>query len=117
VGVLRVLLVEDDLTTANALKFLLKSRGYEVTIAPTLAEALDRVGDSVDAVILDLMLPDGDGADLLAHIRRLNLPIRVVVTTAVSDSARIDNLKSLDPHRILRKPVDFPEILNGLLES
>ena len=78
----RVLLVEDDAGSANALRILLSHNGYEVIIAPTLGESMRKIDSSIDAVILDLMLPDGDGGQLLAHIRKSNLPIRVLVTTA-----------------------------------
>jgi two-component system KDP operon response regulator KdpE len=107
-------LVEDDPGSANALRLLLSYNGYEVILAPTLGESMRKIDPSIDAVILDLMLPDGNGDQLLAHIRKSKLPIRVLVTTAVSDGARIEQVKTLRPEGIFRKPIDLEELLRGL---
>jgi DNA-binding response OmpR family regulator len=108
-----VLLVEDDPTTVSALRRLLSSRGYDPTIATSLAEARALVDQSHDVVILDLMLPDGDGAGLLRHVRAAGLPARVVVTTGIDDPHRLADVRRLGPAALLRKPVD----LDGLLRA
>src|SRR5262245_24848007 len=69
-GKRRVLVVEDDESSRNALQFLLASSGWEVDLANNLAEALDLLKKSPpDSVVLDLMLPDGDGTLLLEYLR------------------------------------------------
>jgi DNA-binding NarL/FixJ family response regulator len=60
------------------------------------------------------MLPDGDGMLLLQHIRSQRLPIKVLVTTAVSDPSRMQLVQSLLPEKMLRKPIDLAELLRGL---
>jgi DNA-binding response OmpR family regulator len=107
-------LVEDDAGSARAMRLLLSHNGYEVIVASTLGEAMRKIDSSIDAVILDLMLPDGDGDHLLAHIRKSKLPVRVLVTTAVSDGVRMDQLKALRPERVFKKPIDLEELLRGL---
>jgi PAS domain S-box-containing protein len=68
---LRILLVEDHEPTRAALCTLLKRRGYEVSAAGTVAEALDmaETGGAFDLLISDLGLPDGTGYDLLGSLR------------------------------------------------
>jgi DNA-binding NarL/FixJ family response regulator len=60
------------------------------------------------------MLPDGDGAQVLEHIRRNHLRCEVVVVTGVSEPAWHKRVERLHPKRVLRKPVDVSQILSGL---
>jgi DNA-binding NarL/FixJ family response regulator len=62
-------------------------------------------------VILDLMLPDGNGGTVLSAIRAQGLSARVLVTTAVIDSDRLDQVRAMDPEVILQKPIDLPRLL------
>jgi CheY-like chemotaxis protein len=112
----RVLVVEDDPPTGHALELLLKHHRYDVVIVNSVVEALDRLSSGLapDAVLLDLMLPDGDGARVLEAIRARGLPSRVTVLTGVGDPDRIDRALKLKPHAVLQKPVEFPQILKEL---
>ncbi|MBV9658541.1 MAG: response regulator [Verrucomicrobia bacterium] len=66
----RVLLVDDHLDTCLGMKLLLRRRGYEVTIAHTVAEALATAeGGKFDLLISDLGLPDATGFDLMQKLR------------------------------------------------
>ena len=65
----RLLLVEDDRATYAALRGILTQRGWEVVIATTVAEALEAIKSELDAIILDLILPDGEGEVLLRQLR------------------------------------------------
>jgi CheY-like chemotaxis protein len=71
-----------------------------VTAAATLAEAMERLADEPDAVLLDLMLPDGSGAQVLRHIREHGLSARVAVTTGTSDEHMLREVKGLKPDAI-----------------
>jgi DNA-binding response OmpR family regulator len=84
-----VLVVEDDADIAEAISMRLVDDGYRVHVAGTRAEAAAALGgnggsaaDAVDLVVLDLMLPDGDGLDLLRDLRRdparAGLPVLIV---------------------------------------
>lgn len=66
-----------------------------------------------DCIILDLMLPDGDGAVILRKVREDKFPTCVVVTTGCTDRERLDEVEQLRPERLLRKPVDFSQVLSG----
>jgi CheY-like chemotaxis protein len=110
----QVLLVEDDPTSANALRVLLTMHGCEVTIARSLEQGLDLLRTNPSAIVVDLMLPDGDGIEILARVREANLPIKVVVTTAVGDPARLAAVHRLKPECVLRKPIDLGELLRAI---
>jgi DNA-binding response OmpR family regulator len=109
-----VLLVEDDLVSASALTTILTRRGFNVIHAATVAEGLTQLSASPDTVILDLMLPDGDGAAVLQQLRDAGSSTRVIVTTAVHDDARLDAVRAMRPDVLLQKPIDLPSLLRVL---
>ncbi len=67
-----------------------------------------------EAVILDLMLPDGDGLTVLQKVRAEYPTIRVAVTTGVEDRQRLDEIQSLKPDALLRKPLELSDLLRAL---
>ena len=109
-----VLLIEDDPIAGNALRVLLTMHGCSVVIARSLEQGLDQLRSNPTAIVVDLMLPDGDGVEILTRVREANLPIRVVVTTAVGDPARLAAVHRLKPESVLRKPIDLGELLRAI---
>jgi DNA-binding response OmpR family regulator len=76
-----VLVVEDEPAIAESLAYSLRREGYGVTTAANLAQAEQSVGE-VDLIVLDLMLPDGSGFDLLATLRKLEHPPAVIILSS-----------------------------------
>ncbi len=109
-----MLLVEDDLVSASALRTILVRRGFDVAHVTTVAEAIAHLSDQPLFVILDLMLPDGDGRAVLETIRHAGMSTRVLVTTAVSDPERLRLVHALKPELVLQKPIDLTLLLNSL---
>jgi len=110
----RILVVEDDRTSRNALTALLRLSGYEVLNAATLMEGRALLADSPNCVILDLMLPDGNGSELLAYVRSHHLPINVIVTTGAIDWATKLSPPNATPDVIFPKPVDYRQLIDWL---
>jgi CheY-like chemotaxis protein len=109
-----VLLVEDDVPSANALRVILTMHGCEVVIARTLEQGLDLLRTNPTVIILDMMLPDGDGIEILIRVREANLPIKVAVTTAICDPSRLTAIRRYKPDGILSKPLDLGELLRAI---
>jgi DNA-binding response OmpR family regulator len=109
-----VLLVEDDPVTGSVLVAILRRRGHLVTLTTTVADGMKKLEENPQFVILDLMLPDGDGSTILQHIRRLQLPIRVLVTTAVSEPHRLREIHEMKPDLLLQKPIDLGRLIGAL---
>jgi len=108
--------VEDDLATYTALKGILTLRGWDVTVATTLEQAkiaIDAAKD-LNTVILDLMLPDGEGEDLLQELKTRPSQTMIVVTTGVDDAQRIADVEKLAPNVLLRKPIALAELLGAI---
>jgi CheY-like chemotaxis protein len=118
---MRTLIVEDDVSSRNALSSILTILGHEVAAAGTVADArklLDAVPQHAlpATILLDLMLPDGNGMDLLKDIRARKLPIRVAILTG-ADLPMIEQARQHRPDEVFTKPVDAPRLLQWLHET
>jgi DNA-binding response OmpR family regulator len=112
VGARRLLVVDGDSITCDALRRLLTPRGWHVDVAPTLRQAVHALDQNVYAwIVLDLALPDGEGIALLELVRQRGLANGVVLVTGVVDQARLDHATALEPNALLHKPVDFDQLL------
>jgi DNA-binding response OmpR family regulator len=86
-----------------------------VEVAGTVAHGIQILNDaSPQYLILDLMLPDGDGAKIMHEIRARGLGTTVAITTAISDPDRLKSVRQLDPAVLIRKPIDLVQLLRGL---
>jgi DNA-binding response OmpR family regulator len=112
----RLLLVEDEPSTAVAMAYLLRRNGFDVVLVGSVHDALSALGQpaAFDHIVLDLMLPDGDGASVLAHLRAGGLHVPVTVTSAVSDPDRLARVRALGARNVLRKPLEFADLLEAL---
>src|SRR5258705_1365622 len=82
-------IVEDDDSCRALLDKFLRVRGHVTGCAASLAEARSMLGGDCKRVILDLSLPDGEGTELLRHIRDANLPIKVAVAARDPGTGRL----------------------------
>ena len=81
----RILAVDDELQILRALKATLRAEGYEVITAANMEEGLDAAALSpMDAAIVDLLLPDGDGIELCRRIREWS-SMPIIVLSAVGE--------------------------------
>jgi two-component system response regulator PrrA len=108
---LRILLVEDDDDIRAALGRALTAQGVTVAAVARGADALGRLAEfAPDAVILDLGLPDLDGADVLAMIRSLG-EVPVLVATARDDEHEIVRLLNAGADDYIVKPYSAAQVL------
>lgn len=89
----RILVVEDEPAIAESIEFALNRDGFMVTIAQSLGEARSKLAD-IDLIVLDLMLPDGDGIELLQTLRQSGQPTAVLVLS--SRDAEPDRVAALE---------------------
>jgi DNA-binding response OmpR family regulator len=89
---MRVLLVEDSPRVARGLETALRTRGYEVICVATAAEAL--AAPPVDLVLLDLGLPDRDGLEVCAELRRRGDVAIIMVTARGAERERVNGLRT-----------------------
>ena len=109
---MRVLLVEDDSATARSIELMLKSAGYVVDITDLGEDSLE-IGKFYDynIILLDLMLPDMDGYEVLRRLRSSKVETPVLI---LSGLAELDNkVKGLGfgADDYLTKPFDKRELI------
>lgn len=108
---MRVLIVEDDGALAGALAIMLRSRGDVPVVARSGMEALDLLAAvNTDIVILDLGLPDMDGASVLEKLRAWSA-VPVVVLSARHDAAQKVRALDLGANDYVTKPFNVDELL------
>jgi len=112
---LTVLLVEDDRELRATLREALQVEGYKVVASASAADAGSilanaRVADTLDLVLLDLGLPDGDGETLLARLRRDHSTPVIVISARHSDEPKV-RLLDAGADDYLVKPFSVSELL------
>lgn len=109
---MRILIVEDELKTANYLRTGLSESGFTVDVADNGEDGLHlALNHHYDLIILDIMLPKKDGFSILVEIRRKYPDVRVLFLTA-RDNVE-DKVKGLEAGAddYLIKPFAFSELL------
>ena len=109
-----VLVVDDEPQILRALGVILRNAGYEVATAATKSEALDAVSvRPPDAMVLDLVLPDGSGVDVTSEVRTWSsLPI--IVLSAVGDEREKVRALDVGADDYITKPFGTEELLARL---
>jgi len=109
-----VLVVEDERSMARIMSASLQARGYQVIVARTGQDGLDRIAAEDPAVIiLDLGLPDLDGVEICRRVRQWTRAPIIVVTADGSEARKILALdEGADDY--VTKPFSMPELLARL---
>ena len=102
-----VLVAEDNTLVADAMRLLFEETGHRVTTAGTIVDVVAAaVSDSVDLLLLDLGLSDGDGLEVLAQLReRGALPRVNVALTGRDEPEVIERCRAAGCRDVLLKPV------------
>jgi two-component system, OmpR family, KDP operon response regulator KdpE len=107
----RVLVVDDEPQIVRGVRVILQNAGYRVEEATTKKEALDAVSvRPPDAIVLDLVLPDGNGVEVLAEVRRWS-QVPVVVLSAVGDEEQKVRALDAGADDYVTKPFGTEELL------
>jgi signal transduction histidine kinase len=107
-----ILVVDDEPLMLQSIRVMLSAQGYDVMTAGCGADAADCLGQgAVDLVLLDIMLPDMDGYELMGRITETYPDIPVIVITGhASTESAIAALRQ-GAYDYLRKPFEYEELL------
>jgi two-component system response regulator RegA len=111
----RVLVVDDDPVYADTLARALRRRGHEAAVAASGEAALQALREApYDAAVLDLRLATASGLHLIAPMKALQPPLRILLLTAYASIATAVEAIKLGATHYLAKPAGVAEILAAL---
>lgn len=108
----KILIAEDEAFIASLYKLNLEKQGVEVTIVGNGKLALDSIKkERFDMLLLDLMMPEMDGFEVLEYLKKNNIHIPTIVLTHLSQN--VDQKKCMDlgaKDYIIKADVDAPDV-------
>jgi len=108
----RILIVDDEPHICESLKLLLKRQGYDIYTANSGREAVDLLaGHPVDLLLLDMVIPDMNGYQIMDHVHQAGYDLlTIVITGNASIESAVSALKK-GAYDYLKKPFEYEELL------
>jgi DNA-binding response OmpR family regulator len=118
---LRILVVEDDTTLRGLLQRALSNAGYQVVTAVNGRVAMTLLGGSrFDLIVTDIYMPEGDGVELMTHLRTA-APALPTIAMSAGDSEQGDVMlgvvRHLGARHVLEKPFSLQLLLDAVGET
>lgn len=114
---LRILIVEDDITFSLMLSTWLKKKGFDVASSTRMEEGKKLIGkNKFDLILSDLRLPDGDGIELLRWMEESSFSIPVIVMTGYAEIQTAVQAIKLGASDYVSKPLNPQELLRKIEE-
>jgi DNA-binding response OmpR family regulator len=114
-GIMRILLIEDQIAVAELLRDALCRDGHDVSVALSGEEALDILpGYRPDAVFLDVLLPGMTGVEVLREIRARDTRLPVIVLSGCATDEEADALRGLGIQDLIQKPQTLTHLTEAL---
>lgn len=110
----KILLVEDDFALAMGTEYALQAEGYEVIHAGKIDDARKALEEEPDLILLDVMLPDGNGYDFCREVRSFNVQVPIIFLTAVGEEVNIVQGLELGADDYVTKPYRVKELLSRI---
>lgn len=107
---MKILLIEDNEMIIKALKYLLESHEFIVDVATTIKEAKESITSKYDLIILDVMLPDGNGLDFFKNY----VSIPALVLSAKDEEKDVVKAIDLGVQDYIIKPFRSMELLSRI---
>jgi CheY-like chemotaxis protein len=111
----RVLVVDDEPAIRALIAKIVERAGFPVDIARDGEEAIQMLGQALyDVLVIDLMMPNIDGYDVVNHLRDRGGPRPAIIVITAGDSSAIRLLDGSIVHSVVRKPFDI-DVLADLI--
>lgn len=112
-----ILVADDEVMVLNITCTLLRRLGYEVIPAQNGEEAVELYkaeGESIDLLLLDIMMPKLSGPAAAHMIREMRPDIPVLFCTGYSDDKTRDELSEIEGYDLIRKPLRIPGLVTAM---
>ncbi len=107
----RLLVVDDEESLAEFLRLLFEKEGYDVQTANSVEQARHQLGErNFDLVLCDILMPDGNGLELLKEIKAQNPGTAVIMMTAYASSKSAIEAMKLGAYNYISKPFNVEEL-------
>ena len=118
---MNLIIVDDHPLVRIGIRFMVEKGDKEcvfVAEADSVATAMEqlRLHDNIDLMLLDLMLPDGSGSEVLEYVKKHRPKIKVLVVSADNTEAAINRMLDLDVDGFIGKSVTDKELLTAIHE-
>ncbi len=115
---LKLLVVDDEDLFLDTLRKILEKYGYEPDISGSGEEAVEKIQQNrYDVILTDLKMPGASGMDVLKAARKRDSDTQVIVISAHRNAGNILEAMRLGAIDFLKKPIDAPSILPGIIDS
>jgi CheY-like chemotaxis protein len=119
----RVLLVDDEEMIRTMGKRMISAAGHDVTLADSGSSALHTYranAQEIDLVVLDLSMPEMDGAECFEKLREINPAVRVLICTGHGKRQDTEEMLARGARGMVRKPFDLDQLseaIDGALDE
>lgn len=115
-----ILIVDDNKTYGRLMSIMLSKEGFKVSVAETVAEAMDDLeAKSFDLIISDLVMPDNDGVDFMSLVK-LNpetKSIPIIIMSGYDTQDHVQGLKNLGAYAVLPKSMKDGKIVPTIKQA
>lgn len=114
---LPILIVDDDEPTQNLLRAVLRRHGYASEVASNGRQAIGRLGEKrYAAVILDMMMPEASGHEVIAFLGAAANAVPVIICSAAGQTV-LGGLDERVVRAVVRKPFDIDELVAAVTDA
>jgi DNA-binding NtrC family response regulator len=106
----RLLVIDDEPSVLDLLSLLFTEHGYQVDTASSVTEARERLGTGYDLCLCDILMPDGNGLDVLREIKRAEPHTAVIMMTAYTSTKSAIEAMKAGAFDYISKPFDVEEL-------
>lgn len=111
-----ILLVEDDSMVRDIIKFALEKKNHYVLEAATYSGAIEKIKNPIDIAIIDYILPDNNGLEIVKKIREVKPLLPVIIMTAYSTETLVINALRKGVTEYIKKPLSLSYLIGKVSE-